>query len=395
MKKVVVLLPTYNEKNNVERFTKEVLDQERLVPGYQVEVLISDSHSPDGTGELAKKLAKKNPKVHFIETERGLGVGLIKGHQYSLEKLHPDVLAQLDADGQVEVDVLQRLVKAIDEGYDLAIGSRFVKGGENRLSPSRKLFTYGSSLICRILMGPFNIQEFTNSARAFTPSLFKKINLDRVPWREQSFISQPAFLHEAVLAGAKYQEVPLVFKNRAEGYSKNKIANYIYDVITYCIDARLYSWGIRIPFYQFTHRAKTFVKFSVVGLTGTAVDFLFYNFFIKKFGLPPATAKVFSTEIAIVNNFTLNNFWTFRARKTKTNIWQKFGLFNMVSLGGLAIAVLIIKFLHIIYGDGYADIFGWNLAYYNIYFFVTIIPVLSWNFTVNHFVTWKHQKELS
>ena len=74
MKRVVVVLPTFNEKNNVEKFALEVLEQEKEMPGWEVHVLISDSKSPDGTGEVAAALAKKNPKVHYLEVERGLGV---------------------------------------------------------------------------------------------------------------------------------------------------------------------------------------------------------------------------------------------------------------------------------------------------------------------------------
>ena len=242
-------------------------------------------------------------------------------------------------------------------------------------------------------MGPFKIKEFTNSARAFTPALFKKINLERLPWREKTFIIQPAFLNEAILAGAKYKEVPLVFLNRAEGYSKNKIVNYTYDVIAYAIDARLHKWGINIPFFYITRRTKTLIKFGVVGFTGTLVDFFFYKFFINSFGTPPATSKGFSAEIAIINNFIWNHFWTFRYRKTKTNVWQKFGIFNLVSLGGLVIGVVVVKLLHSIFGDGFAEFGGFRAAYNNFYFFATIPPVLIWNFLINHLVTWKNEED--
>ncbi len=389
-KLVVVVLPTYNEKNNIEKTVGDVLEQEKNLPGWKVEILIADSSSPDGTGEIAKKIAAKNPKVHFITVGRGLGVGLIEAHQYSLKNLNPDIMAQLDADGQVEPDVLIRLVKAIEEGNNLALGSRFVSGGKNMLSFSRRLFSAGSSLISRTLIGPWDIKEVTNSARAFTPELFKKINLERLPWKEKTFIIQPAFLHEAVLAGAKYKEVPLIFKDREEGYSKNKVVNYTYDVITYAIDARLNSWGIHVPFYHATRRVKTFIKFGMVGFVGTLVDFFFYKFFINNFNVPPATSKGFSAEIAIVNNFIWNHFWTFKHRKTKTNIYQKFGIFNLVSLGGLVMGVLIVKFLHSIYGDGAFYIGSFRLAYNNLYFFATIPPVMIWNFFVNSLITWKH-----
>ncbi len=393
IKKVVILLPTYNEKDNIEKFVKEVLIQEANCPGWKFEILIVDSHSPDGTGEIAKKLASKNSKIHVLEVGRGLGVALIEGHQYALKRFNPDALAQLDADSQVDAIVLPKLLNALDEGFDLALGSRFVPGGKNQLSFLRRVFSKGASLVYRILVGPFNIKEVTNSARAFTPELFKKINLRRLPWKEPTFIIQPAFLNEAIRAGAKYKEVPLTFKDRLEGYSKNKVFNYTYDVITYSIDARLNKLGINFPFFYFTRRAKTIVKFGLVGFTGTVVDFFFYKVFINSLGFTPATAKGVSAEIAILNNFLLNNFWTFRYRKTKTNIWQKLGIFNLVSLGGLVLGVLTVKFLHSIYGDGFVTIFGKSIAFNNFYFFATIPPVMLWNFTVNHFITWRHRED--
>lgn len=394
MSKIVsVILPTFNEKNNIERFTNDVLEEEKNLPGFRVEVVIVDSHSTDGTLEIAKSLADKNPRIHFLEVGPGLGVALIEGHRYAIEKLKPDILAQMDADGQVSVDVLSKLIQAIDDGYDIALGSRFVKGGQNKLSFSRRIFSMGLSLVCRLIMGPINIGEFANSARAFTPELFKKINFKRLPWEERTFIIQPAFLHEAILAGAKYKEVPLIFKNRAEGYSKNKIINYTYDVFTYAIDARLHQLGLNIPFFYLSRRAKTMLKFGVVGFSGTLVDFIFYNLFISQLGIMPASAKGFSTEIAILNNFALNNFWTFKYRKTKTSLIQKLFIFNMVSLGGLAIAVVIVKFLHHLFGDGMAQVGPLQIAYYNLYFFATIPPVMIWNFTVNHYVTWKHDED--
>lgn len=393
MRKVVVLLPTFNEEANIAKFSAEVLAQEKNLPGYRIEILIVDSDSPDGTGAVAKKLAKENSRIHFLNVERGLGVALIKGHQYSLDHLKPDVLAQIDADGQVDVDIVPRLVKVIDEGYDLAIGSRFVPGGKNQLSLSRRIFSAGSSFISRVIMGPWDIREFGNSARAFTPALFKKINKNTLPWKETTFIIQPAFLNEAILAGAKYKEIPLVFKNRAEGYSKNKIVNYSYDVITYAIDARLRKWGLNFPFFKATRKAKVIIKFGLVGAAGTLIDFAFYKFFIWEFGMPPATSKGFSTEIAVLNNFVLNNVWTFRGRKTSKSILQRFLSFQLVSLVGLGIAVVIVKGLHAVFEDGYVDLGFRKLAYNNFYFFATIPPVMAWNFIVNHFFTWKHEED--
>lgn len=393
MKKVVVVLFTYNEKDNLENTVKQILNQKHHLPGYDIEIVISDSHSPDGTGKIAERLAKQNKKIHYLDVGRGIGVGIMEGHFYSIKHLNPDIMAQIDADGQVGIEVLPRMVKAIEEGYSLVLGSRFVEGGKNNLSLSRRIFSLGASWVVRILIGPWDIQEVTNSARAFTPALFKKINTERLPWREQSFIVQPAFLHEAIVAGAKYKEVPLVFKDRAEGYSKNKTIAYTFDVFAYAIEAMFQRIGINLPFFNMLRRSKTIFKFGVVGFLGTFVDFLFYKLFIWIFALTPAWSKGFSTEVAIVNNFILNNSWTFKHRKTNTNLWQRFLLFNVVSLGGLAISVVIVKVLHDTFGDGSLPIFGRRIAFNNFYFFATIPPVMIWNFVVNHYITWRHKDE--
>lgn len=391
MKKISVVLPTFNERDNIEKTTKDVLAQEKNLPGYKIDVIVADSGSSDGTSEIVKQMSRSDPHIHLLSVERGIGVGLIKGHLYAVDHIHPDILVQLDADGQVEADVLPKLINIIDEGYDLALGSRFVTGGKNELSFSRKFWTAGSSWVCRILMGPWDIKEFTNSARAFTPRLFKKINLDRLPWQEKTFINQPAFLHEAVLAGAKYKEVPLVFKDRAEGYSKNKTFNYIYDIIAYALDARAHQMGLNLPIFKLSRKAKTFYKFAIVGFAGTLIDFTIYNLLIRYGHLPPATSKAISSEVAIVNNFTFNNIWTFKHRKTESGILKKFATFNLISLGAIGISVGIIKVLHTLYGDGIANIYGVKVAYYNLYFFATIPVIMTWNFTLNHFVTWRHK----
>lgn len=239
MKKVSIVLPTYNEKANLEEFVLGVLSETEKIKDYEFEIIISDSNSTDGTMEIAEKLSKTYKNIHFLSTDRGLGVGLYEGHKFALEKIKPDILMQMDADGQVSESIIPKLLSAIEEGYDLALGSRFVEGGKNKLPISRRIFTHGSSLVCRIIMGPIDIREFTNSARAFTPSLFKKINWDRIPWKEKTFIMLPAFLNEAVIAGAKYKEVPLIFSDRPSGYSKNKVLRYTLDLISYAFSARL------------------------------------------------------------------------------------------------------------------------------------------------------------
>lgn len=214
-----------------------------------------------------------------------------------------------------------------------------------------------------------------------------------IPWQGTTFLIQPAAVVEAYRAHAKMTEVPIRFSNRRADRSKNEVANYIIDILGYGLEVRLSSWGIKIPVLYWARRSKTFIKFGTVGVTGTFVDFLFYKLFIAKFGFPPPTAKLFSTSIAVQNNFFFNSIWTFKRRKTKNNVWTRWLLFNLVSSGGVALSYGTVFALHSVYGDGAFNVFGWRFAYNNLYFFATIPPVMTWNFFMNHFITWKHDTD--
>lgn len=394
MKKVVVVAPTYNEKGSIEKVVKLILQQNGKVPGFDIHVLIVDSHSPDGTAEIAKKIVQKNNKVHFLDVqERGLGLAIIKGYDYALHNLKADVLMQIDADMQHDPNEIPFFLEKIKAGDTFIQGSRNISGGENGISFTRQMFSLGSAGICRLLTGIWEITDFTPSYRAYTRELYLKMNLDAIPWQGTTFLVQPASIVEAHKVGAKMVEVPIKFMSRKADRSKNEVANYIIDILGYTIETRLSIWGINVPFLYWARRSKTFIKFGIVGFIGTMIDFIFYNLFINYFGIRPATSKGLSTEIAILNNFSLNNIWTFKKRKTKNTLWQKLIIFNFVSLGGLAISVLVVKVLDFIYGEGMLDLGIFKVHYYNLYFFATIPPQMVWNFFMNNLVTWKHQSD--
>ncbi len=391
-KNVVVVTPTYNEKNSIEKVIKLIVDQNGKVPGYEIHVLVSDSSSPDGTGEIARKIADKNEKVHFLDVkERGLGLAIVKGYDFALQKLHADVLMQIDADLQHDPNEIPLFLQKINQGYEYVQGSRFIKGGENKISLPRQIFSFGASFICRALTGIWQISDFTPSYKAYTRQLYLRMDRDSIPWQGTTFLIQPAAVVEAYRAKAKMIEVPIKFSNRRADRSKNEVANYIIDIIAYSFEVRLSKWDIKFPVLYWARRSKTFIKFGTVGVIGTLVDFVFYKLFIAKFGFPPPTAKLFSTSIAVQNNFFFNSIWTFKRRRTKNNVFTRWLLFNLVSSGGLLISYGIVYGLHKVYGDGAFNIFGWKFAYNNLYFFATIPPLMTWNFFMNHFITWKHE----
>lgn len=390
--KVVILAPTYNEKNSIEKTVELILAQNGKVPGFDIHVLIVDSNSPDGTGEIAQRLVKQNNKVHFLDVkERGLGLAIVRGYDYALKELNAEVLMQIDADLQHDPSEIPLFLEKIRDGYDYVQGSRYLKGGSNDISPLRQIFSVGLNWIMKVLTGIWEMTDFSPSYKAYRKELFLKMDWGSIPWHGTTFLIQPAAVVEAYKAGAKMTEVPIKFRNRRADRSKNEIFNYIIDILGFGLEFRLSRWGLKLPVLYWARRSKTFIKFGSVGLLGTVVDFIFYNIFISQLGFRPATAKGFSTEIAILNNFTFNNMWTFRKRKTKSTAWQKLLIFNLVSLGGLVIAVGIVKILHNIYGDGIVELVSLKIQYYNLYFLATIPFVMIWNFFMNHLITWKSE----
>lgn len=394
MKKVVIVAPTFNEQGSIAKAVELILAQNGKVAGFDIHVLVVDSHSPDGTGQIAANIASQNNRVHFLDVlERGLGLAIIRGYDYALKVLDADILMQIDADLQHDPNDIPKFLQKINEGYEFVQGSRYAKGGANKISLARQVFSIGMSLTCRLLTGIWQISDFAPSFKAFTKDLYQRMDKASIPWHGTTFLISPALVVEANRAKAKMCEVPIIFRERGVDRSKNEIANYIIDVLGYGLEVRFSKWGIKLPILYWARRSKTFIKFGFVGFFGTVIDFVFYNIFIGFLGLRPATSKALSTEIAILNNFSWNNIWTFKKRKTKNTFLGKLLIFNFVSFGGLAIGVLIVKFLHLLYGDGTVRIGPLAIQYYNLYFFATIPPVMTWNFLMNHYFTWKREGE--
>jgi len=346
--RLVVNIPTYNEKDNIEELIKKILAQAKYLPQADLHVLVSDSHSPDGTDRIVKRITRTNPKVHYLDVkQRGLGIGIIKGHRFAIDRLKADILAQMDGDLSHDPSTLPKMVGFINEGYDLVNGSRLIKGGKNLLGWHRRLFTRGSSLYCKLSWGTFNLSEYTNSYRVFTKKLFERIDLSKVPWRAKTYIIQPAFLYAALTSGAKIKEVPITFVDRKKGYSKAKIIAYTIDVIKFGIKARF-------------EKSKTFIKFMIVGATSyvlnaVALGLLYrgqiYSITLLSkplLSLVPTietapkilnitidrlfVASIIAIELSIIYNFIFHENWTFKERSHKGFILVRFFKFNLTSI---------------------------------------------------------------
>jgi dolichol-phosphate mannosyltransferase len=211
--RVVVIMPTYNERANVESTAGRV---RRAVP--DADLLVVDDNSPDGTGDLADKLAAEDPHIHVLHREgkAGLGAAYIAGFRWALERGY-DVMVEMDADGSHLPEELPRLLGALADA-DLVLGSRYVPGGTVVNWPkSRELLSRGGNTYARLMLG-ISLKDSTGGYRAYRASTLRKIALDEV--ESQGYCFQVDLAMRAVQAGLRVTEVPITFVERVHGTSK-------------------------------------------------------------------------------------------------------------------------------------------------------------------------------
>ena len=230
-KKVIVVAPTYNEEANIGSFIASVLAQD-------VDILISDSHSLDGTAEIVKELASKDKRIHYLDVkERGLGLGLCKGLDYAVSKLSADILITMEADMSNDPKQLPQFLEKVKKA-DVVIGSRYVKGGQiTNWSWWRKIFSLGANTILRLLAWAPKLHEFTNLYRAFTKDAW--LSIKPKIFMHTGWLFVPAFAFEALDSKLKITEQPIVYFDRYGGRSKMKTLSYTKNLLHYAFRYRI------------------------------------------------------------------------------------------------------------------------------------------------------------
>jgi dolichol-phosphate mannosyltransferase len=209
-----VILPTYNEAENLERIVGAVLEQ--LPPSGTV--LVVDDHSPDGTGEIADRLARSNESVRVLHRARkeGLGPAYLAGFHLALDAGAQRII-EMDADFSHDPAYLPRLIGAT-ENADLVIGSRYVPGGGvTEWGPTRRFISRGGSAYARLALG-LPIRDLTGGFKCFRREVLEAINLDTIEARGYAF--QVETTYRAITAGFRVVEIPIVFRDRRDGTSK-------------------------------------------------------------------------------------------------------------------------------------------------------------------------------
>ncbi len=327
--KVVLVIPTYNEKGNIERLIKIL--QEDIFPkikNHDMNILVVDDNSPDGTANEVRELMKKWKNIEISSGEkRGLGAAYVRGISWAIEKMGAQLLFEMDADLSHDPKKIPEFLAKIDQGYDMVIGTRYSQGGSipSNWGLSRKLFSIFGNLTVKMILMRFWIHDWTGGFRALKKEVFLKEKPELTAFRGYTF--QVSFLHKAVRDGFKIAEVPIRFTDRTLGRSKIVPKEYIMDLLKYIITAR---------FWELVH--SPFMKYAITGFMGYIITATLLEIFFRA-GFHPSVAAAIGAEASIIWNFTLNNFWAFSKYRI-TNPWKivlKFPQFNLVSLGSLII----------------------------------------------------------
>ena len=284
--KVSVIVPTYNERDNLPELFERI---SKALKGYDYEIIIVDDDSPDETWKLAEELSNRYPvRVIRRTDEKGLSSAVIRG----FKEATGDVFVVMDADLQHPPEVIPELLKAIEDGADIAIASRYVPGGGvKNWYWYRKLISKGAIMLGRLALP--KIRNVKDPVSGFF-----------------------ALRREVV-------EVPFVFGLRKGGESKlsgKTMLNYLRHLY------RLMRWEGELD---------RLIKFSLVGLSGVLVNEGFLWLFVH-LGLSKYVANIPATELAILNNFLWNDLWTFKDLKRKP-LWKRLVSFHIAALTGAVV----------------------------------------------------------
>lgn len=211
--KCVVVIPTYNEADNIGTLVPDI-----LALGQEYEVVVVDDNSPDGTGGLVEEMAKNDPRVHLVSRpgKLGFGTAYVAGFSRALE-LDAEYIVQMDADYSHNPNDVPRLVEGAD-GADVVIGSRYVDGGRTEAWPLyRKFISRGSNLLIRLVLGvPLN--DCTGGFKCFRRSALESIPFQGINSKEFAFLFEVNYLCHR--SGKRLHEVPIRFVDRQAGMSK-------------------------------------------------------------------------------------------------------------------------------------------------------------------------------
>lgn len=366
--KTVIIIPTWNEQKNIGLLIEELQQQFLKIP-HDMHILVVDDNSPDGTADTVIQCQQQYSNVHLLQGQKkGLGAAYIRGMTHAIDILKAEAVFEMDADFSHNPADVPRLMRALDEGADFVIGSRYVPGGSipKEWGFWRKLNSRYGNVVARYLAGLYQVRDCTAGFRAIRASLLRKITLSDL--KVQGYAFQVALLFEAILHKAKIKEIPVDFIDRTEGESKLGLS----DIVEFVINA----WWLRF------RASATFLKFLVVGASGVVVNLGLFTLLLH-FGINKFIASPIAIESSVLSNFALNNLWTFRWRMTADSLHIKGLKFNAVSLLALGLSYGSFVLLSIFFPSLPPQLSQ----------FMGIIPATLINYFLNSYWTFKEEEE--
>lgn len=370
MKKVAcVILPTYNEAQNVSVLIPRIFEQASKIATHELHVLVVDDNSPDGTGEVVRKYADEYPSLHMITGEKkGLGEAYKRGITFALSTLKPDIVFQMDADLQHDPSLLPLFVNLYNHGFSLVIGCRFAPGGSTEFPFHRKLLSLVGNWLIRFVGGLPRLRDCTSGYRCIRADLVEKCDFSNLSTRGYSF--QSSFLFELLRNGARVVEIPIVFSARLYGESKLSFRDKL-EFLTNLGKIRF-------------RKSNEFISFCMTGSSGVLVNMGGYILLTRFLGIPLEVASPIAIETSILSNFFLNNVSTFRNRETENSYFTELLRFHTIAaLGGVTNYSILLLLINVL---------GWWDIAAN---FTGIIVGTLVNYSINSFWTWKELEHRS
>lgn len=379
--KVVAIIMTYNERENIGPMLEAWLKIARENPKYSFEVLVADGNSPDGTGEVVKKYGEEHDNIHLLSSQRlGMGKELINAYRYAMDKLGAEVVIPIDVDFQFDPFLAPKLLAKIGEGYDVIIASRKVPGGGSDFNWFRKLTNFVSdTLLAYYWAGIKEVKDHAGLFKAIrVRGVLDKIDLGNID--VVGFSVNMKTIYELSKVTDKFYEVPAFFGKRRAGQETTVGLKSMKWFIKYVFEAISQTTRIRLE------RSQRFFKFAVVGFIGYLINASTLYLFANVFKLAEWLSWGLSTEMAIISNFTLNNLWTFRVEKIKgvSNLFKKFLQFNGTSAGALLIQTVVGTLGTFFFGAQYRQL---------LLPFIIVFLVLPYNYFMYTHVIWGKGKK--
>ena len=225
MPKAVVVVPTYNERDNVRTLIERISAVRRSEREVDIEVLFVDDSSPDGTGEEVKQAMGQYEFVHLLTRPKkeGIGRAFLDGFRFALDRFSPTVVVQMDGDLQHPPEVIPELVHSVLEGADVAIASRKVEGGKTvGWSRRRVLLSWGANWLARIILG-LDQKDVSSGFKAYSRGMVKELTSRKLS--SSSFSFQEETLFVAKRTEKKVVEIPFTFAARETGKTKFRTAD--------------------------------------------------------------------------------------------------------------------------------------------------------------------------